>query len=246
MITKHAAAAELSEGIVKIFHQQGILAFLYGSGTATGELSADSDLDIVVISEQCSVHQLNEFEQFVLQYHEENNLNIDYAVPHRNKIFYTFDDVRSALRGDGFRTGDGTLEISYCDDLEYLRTEHFRLRLLTTALATRKQLLLGSHSILMTLEKLAWQVLSPIVRATQMLEGHDIKREVYFFQNGSVTSRFGRVFKSYKSYLGFPTDSEYRAYIRHKLEDMYGNSCSVDLESALDQIAFPELREVRR
>jgi hypothetical protein len=210
--------AALRNELVDLFPTEGTVCFLYGSAASTSEFAEDSDVDVTVISVQSGGNVRQSAADAVLSVHREFGIRLDYAVPYENKVAYSYSDVTSALLLNGFRSSNGTTEVRYCELMEYLASDDFRLRLLLTSMATEKKVVFGSEHMARHLQKLAWDSLLELVRITQpTARGADTSMLIESFISGLVSKDGQLIPRSYKEYLGFPPDPKCRSFIASNL-----------------------------
>lgn len=109
---------------------------IYGS-YAIGTNNQSSDVDLFIASSHTDKTAFKKIKNFVVSFHQKNNLCLDEEVPYENKLYVSYRDVADALDLKGFEKMNNKIIVPKIEKTKiFLASRPVRLRLIFNALTT--------------------------------------------------------------------------------------------------------------
>lgn len=235
MIYRDDVLEMLKWKIKDVLGDRNVLAFVYGSSVHEAVIKPTSDVDVMVLAKWTDHALMDSVVKVVMEAHEQFGLSLDFAIPYQVKVCMSPEECASALRGAGFVDEAGQWAIQCCENKTYLASREMKLRLVATALATKKRILIGNPLEADVYQRAAWKALRSVVRNTQHFDHCSSHEECLAFQEGLVKAPSGYLSRTYKEYLGFPLTADFSDFIREQLSNISGDGGDSEVGAFLKQ-----------
>lgn len=199
---------------------RNVFAFVYGSSVHKPTIKSTSDVDVMILAKWTDQALMDSVVKVVMDAHNEFGLSLDFAIPYQLKVCMSPQECAAALRGEGFVDEQGQPAIIFCENKGYLASHEMKLRLVATALATKKRILIGDQKEADVYQRAAWKALRFVIRQTQSFDHNSMADECRAFQTGLVKSPSGYLPRTYKEYIGFPLTDDFSHFITEQLSQL--------------------------
>lgn len=235
MIYRDDVLNMLERRIKECVGDRKVLAFVYGSSVHEATIKTTSDVDVMILAKWTDQALMDSAVKVVMDAHERFGLSLDFAIPYQVKVCMNAEECAAALRGEGFVDEAGQPAILFCENKTYLASREMKLRLVATALATKKRILIGNPKEADVYQRAAWKTLRSVIRQTQSFDHSSMTDECRAFQSGLVKAASGYLSRTYKEYIGFPLTADFTDFITEQLSYLSGGSDNAEVEALLKQ-----------
>ncbi|MBU1201347.1 MAG: hypothetical protein KKA51_02510 [Nanoarchaeota archaeon] len=197
-------------------YSDGRRHFTYAYGShITGYASEFSDLDIVTIGDDYSKKDIEEIKNYIIDFHNKNNLKIDEEVPFEKKLVCSYNMMLGAVLGEGFHYDDAGMPLvpELILTQEYLQSDELMKRILLSTITNKSYLLSGSYEDYSFYEQKGWEKIVEVI--FYMNNNQPLKQDSFLELMISNGERTGR------DYLGYMNKEPVRNYLTNKINEKF-------------------------